>query len=817
MKQPIIENLEYLKETKEAIKEAIINKGVSVQDTDTFRSYAEKIDSIEPNNIEDLIVANPKVSAQSINPSSGYVGIKQVIINGVTSDIDENIKPENIKQGVTILDVTGNLNPKKIQGKVIVTPSTSQQNITPSDGYDGMSEVEVLAVDSNIDEDIKPENIKSGVNILGVDGTLEYNKLQEEITVSPMTVDQIIYPDDDYDAVKKIKVDKVTSEIDDSITPENIREGVEILGVIGNMTSVSEDDYFEKDASKLEETAGQVPLYGRLLKTVPKLDVIPKSRMHCLCYFMELIESVDISGLDDVTGVNMSNTFQYCHNLKEIIGLDLIKSAYSISSCFSECGLETLDISHINYTSTSSYEINNCPNLTTLKLPSSTHKPTQPINLNNNPKLTSIDFGGLDLSNCRSIPNVQGCTSLQNLDLSNFTLSKTKTVSFGVNSCSNLSSLNFPNFEDVSLSLGFAFYKCNSLSNDNMQLSNFSQAKTITNLQETFSNNSSIETIDTKPITISKGAYITLAKNCENLTYLDISNYKTDNSTSVYCFNDVATKCPKLKTVILPEKLSFSNSGSLSPIVSSCDSLESINIPVLDGKTVGSAIGSCSNLKSITFAGFTEKVTSIGGLLNRLDNLESITFNEQCSGCKNSLTQLWVDIADDVNDNPNNVLESIDYTNFGELTAVTNIQLASSCYKLKNIIIPKVVNNTITNINSFITGSLIEEMEFPNTWFKRNTNISMMSIFSDSKNLRRVVFGDDFNGIKQFNSAFRNCTSLELVDMRYVTSMNVYATKNDFLNVPSSCIVVVGNNTVKARFNNAGITVYTKDEYESLE
>lgn len=553
MKQPIIENLEYLKETKEAIKEAIINKGVSVQDTDTFRSYAEKIDSIEPNNIEDLIVANPKVSAQSINPSSGYAGIKQVVINGVTSNIDENIKPENIKQGVTILDVTGNLNPKKIQDKVTVTPSTSQQNITPSagydgmsevevlavgstidedikpeniksgvnilgvegtleqsklqskvivtpstsqqniipsDGYDGMSEVEVLAVDSNIDEDIKPENIKSGVNILGVDGTLEYNKLQEEITVSPMTVDQIIYPDDDYDAVKKIKVDKVTSEIDDSIIPENIREGVEILGVIGNMTSVSEDDYFEKDTSKLEETAGQVPLYGRLLKTVPKLDVIPKSRMHCLCYFMELIESVDISGLDDVTNVNMSNTFQYCHNLKEIIGLDLIKSAYSISSCFSECGLETLDISHINYTSTSNYDISNCPNLTTIKLPSSTHKPTQPINLSNNPKLTSIDFGGLDLSNCRSIPNVQACTSLQNLDLSNFTLSKTKTVSFSVNSCSNLSSLNFPNFEDVSLSLGFAFYKCNSLSNDSMQLSNFSQAKTITNLQETFSNNS---------------------------------------------------------------------------------------------------------------------------------------------------------------------------------------------------------------------------------------------------------------------------------------------------------------------------------------
>lgn len=252
MKQPIIENLEYLKETKEAIKEAIINKGVSVQDTDTFRSYAEKIDRIEPNNIEDLIIANPKVSAQSINPSSGYAGIKQVIINGVTSNIDENIKSENIKQGVTILDVTGNLNPKKIQDKVIVTPSTSQQNITPSDGYDGMSEVEVLAVDSNIDEDIKPENIKQGVNILGVDGTLEQSKLQDEITVSPAVTDQVVYPDSDYDAVKKIKVDKVTSEIDSNIIPENIKKDISILGVLGELEESKGDTDIYK-VSSIEE------------------------------------------------------------------------------------------------------------------------------------------------------------------------------------------------------------------------------------------------------------------------------------------------------------------------------------------------------------------------------------------------------------------------------------------------------------------------------------------------------------------------------------------------------------------------------------
>ena len=42
--------LNKINQTKEDIKEAIINKGVSVSDSDTFRSYAEKINSISASN-----------------------------------------------------------------------------------------------------------------------------------------------------------------------------------------------------------------------------------------------------------------------------------------------------------------------------------------------------------------------------------------------------------------------------------------------------------------------------------------------------------------------------------------------------------------------------------------------------------------------------------------------------------------------------------------------------------------------------------------------------------------------------------------------
>ena len=41
------EKLSYLLDTKEAIKDALIEKGATVEDTDTFRSYADKILSLQ--------------------------------------------------------------------------------------------------------------------------------------------------------------------------------------------------------------------------------------------------------------------------------------------------------------------------------------------------------------------------------------------------------------------------------------------------------------------------------------------------------------------------------------------------------------------------------------------------------------------------------------------------------------------------------------------------------------------------------------------------------------------------------------------------
>lgn len=157
----------------------------------------------------------------TVNPEEGIDGFSSVEVAG-----DEHLKPENILRDVTIYGVTGtadSLTDAYLQEKQ-VTPTAEEISITADEKYAALSKVTILG-----DSNLKPENIRSGVEIFGVSGALtDYDKPLAETTITPTKNSQTITPDSDHSGFSKVVVNG-----DSNLIASNIRKGVTIFGVTG--------------------------------------------------------------------------------------------------------------------------------------------------------------------------------------------------------------------------------------------------------------------------------------------------------------------------------------------------------------------------------------------------------------------------------------------------------------------------------------------------------------------------------------------------------------------------------------------------------
>lgn len=180
----VVQTLQRAINSFDSIKEAIEEKGITVGNK-PVSEYADCIAQIETgsSNLQDKIV-DPDTSVQVVVADTEYDGLSSVTINAVDNSIDENIVANNIKKGVSILGVTGTYESgaSPVLESIEVNPSLSEQNIIPSAGYDGISAVKVNPVTSLIDENIIPENIKAGVEILSVQGNYEDSSINKNPT-----------------------------------------------------------------------------------------------------------------------------------------------------------------------------------------------------------------------------------------------------------------------------------------------------------------------------------------------------------------------------------------------------------------------------------------------------------------------------------------------------------------------------------------------------------------------------------------------------------------------------------------------------------
>lgn len=135
---------------------------------------------------------------QVVSPDSGKV------LSGVTITKPATLVASNIKKGVTIGGVVGSYDPTfTTETKTVdLAMGSGNQVISKSSGKDGMTQVTITKPSTML-----PANIKKGVNIGGVVGSLEAPSLQNSkavtITSNGTTT---ITPDAPYDAMKNVSV-----------------------------------------------------------------------------------------------------------------------------------------------------------------------------------------------------------------------------------------------------------------------------------------------------------------------------------------------------------------------------------------------------------------------------------------------------------------------------------------------------------------------------------------------------------------------------------------------------------------------------------
>lgn len=236
-----------------------------------------------------------------------------------------------------------------------ITPTKDWQYIGADNGYDGLGFVDVAPIP---EEYIIP-------------------KLQDLKAATPSTEYQVIVPDKGYDGLLCVDVLPVTSDIDKSIIPANIREGTEILGVVGTLKegqalySPQYISWRQQDADDLtyEVTnidSSRIISCMRMFDSCSNLTSLDLSswtlescnRLGYMFYNSTRLKSINMSGWNTSKVIYMNYMFYNCKALTSVdISHFKCNALTNVYGMFQNCtALTEVDISSICTT-----KINNSP------------------------------------------------------------------------------------------------------------------------------------------------------------------------------------------------------------------------------------------------------------------------------------------------------------------------------------------------------------------------------------------------------------------------------------------------------------------------
>ena len=281
----------------------------------------------------------------------------------ITENGDYNFIPDGL--GFDSVHVVVDVPPfPKPEEEFDVQPTTTDQRITPTEGH-AFGGGTVRAVTSAIDNNIKPENIKEGVSILGVKGTIE---VEPDYRYAKGTIDKeglkaIGWTDEDIITYKQNKsphyiwendLYKVSEEnkalyLLDNPDPSSYKSNPNIAFI----PKKNMEKYFAKSSAfGVMPYIKGIPFYDTSkvtsmsemfrdctsLTTIPLLDTSKVTDMHYMFLNCEILTSIPQIDTSNVT--KMYSMFNGCTSLITIPLLDTSKVT-DMNGMFYECSVLT--------------------------------------------------------------------------------------------------------------------------------------------------------------------------------------------------------------------------------------------------------------------------------------------------------------------------------------------------------------------------------------------------------------------------------------------------------------------------------------------
>ena len=252
-------------------------------------------------------------------------------------------------------------------------------------------------------------NSKQSLNGTLSNSVIYVDPITQEKTVIPTAEQQIVTPDEEYTGLSKVTVEAIQ---DENLISENIKNGVDILGVTGNFIGSKYApryiSFYSYKGTELDEE-------------IANLDTSNITSMDYMFYKCLKLTTLDLSNFDTSKVTSMNHMFDFCIKLTSLDLTNFNTSKVTdMNYMFGSCSqLTTLDLSSFNTSKVTemSHMFNDCSSLTTLYVSN--------FDTSNVTNMNSI------FNSCKKLTNISKLKANKIINISSFVYNCTSLTDFG--------------------------------------------------------------------------------------------------------------------------------------------------------------------------------------------------------------------------------------------------------------------------------------------------------------------------------------------------------------------------------------------------